>query len=232
MKKWGIACLVLVWGLVMVGLAQAGPGTVQIVTKGDISMRLGAQVRFIPTWENDRDFGLSNVNNDFFNGDAQCLGFLGPSLFKNDGTTVSTPYGTKYTNVYRAISSRAHLTERGGSVKDDYIGAENRLFFNANRGDAWDFYMALEMDTTLNSSAADRTDFALGKQSQQFGIERLAVSVKVPALYSRFWMGWDAKGVDIHTGGLVYGDDDPTLGIYGKKGDWKWDVAFVMKKEG
>ena len=56
MKKWGIACLVLVWGLVMVGLAQAGPGTVQIVTKGDISMRLGAQVRFIPTWENDRDF--------------------------------------------------------------------------------------------------------------------------------------------------------------------------------
>ncbi len=229
MKKWSIACLVLLFGSLMVSLAQAGPGTVQIVTKGDISLRFGGQVRFIPTWENDRDFGLGNINNDFFNGDAQCLSFLGPSLFKDDGIDSGT---SKHINAYRALSSRAHLTERGGAVKDDYIGSENRLFFNANRGDAWDFYMALEMDTTLSSSAVDRTDFVLGKQSQQFGIERLAVSVKVPALYSRFWMGWDAKGVDIHTGGLVYGDDDPTLGIYGHKDNWKWDIGFVMKKEG
>ncbi len=223
MQRWKWHLLVFVFSIVAAVSAYAGPGTVELMTKGDISMRLGAQVRFIPTWENDRDFGLSNVNNDFFNGNADCLGFLGPSLFKKDSTG---------RNKYRAISSRAHLTERGGSVKDDYIGTENRLFFNANRGDEWDFYMALEMDTVLSSTAVDRTDFVEGKQSQQFGIERLAVSAKIPSLYSRFWMGWDAKGVDIHTGGLVYGDDDPTIGLYGHKGKWKWDFGFIMKKEG
>lgn len=45
-----------------------GPGSISFVTKGDIDFSIGATTRIIPTYENNWDFGLSDVNGLDFNG--------------------------------------------------------------------------------------------------------------------------------------------------------------------
>jgi hypothetical protein len=48
----------------MSGLALAGPGSVVIKTDGDITARFGAQVRMIPTYEQNWDFGFREKTGD------------------------------------------------------------------------------------------------------------------------------------------------------------------------
>jgi hypothetical protein len=52
----------LVMGLSAV--AYAGPGSVVIKTDGDITAKFGAQVRFVPTLEQDWDFGFARATGD------------------------------------------------------------------------------------------------------------------------------------------------------------------------
>jgi len=191
--------------------AIAGPGSVEVTTVGDIKIKMGAQVRIIPTSETDRDFGLSSGLSAAEEGKAAvAMASLGNGSAK---------------------STKTHLTEAGGAVKDDYIRGENRLFFNFAQGDKWDVYMAIESDTVLDRKSADRTDFALGGDTQQFGIERLFATFKVDEIKSRIEAGWDAKGVDIGYGGLVYGDDDPGIGITGKANGVSWEARYLKKDE-
>lgn len=190
--------------------AIAGPGSVEVTTVGDIKIKMGAQVRIIPTNEIDRDFGVSD-------------GLTAAQEAKAANAMASLGNGAK--------STRVHLTEAGGAVKDGYIRGENRLFFNFSQGDKWDVYMALESDTVLDRKAADRTDFAVGSDTQQYGIERLFATFKVDEINSRIEAGWDAKGVDIGYGGLVYGDDDPGIGITGKANGITWEARYLKKDE-
>jgi len=210
MKKIAISLFALTLGVLLAVPAMAGPGTVEVTVPGDISLTMGAQVRMIPTAEIDRDFGLSDD-------------LTGPQEERAAG-------GLAHQAVL-GPSPRCHLTEGAGAVKDSYIRTEDRLFFNFAKAKDWDVYMMLEVDTVLNSSAADRTDFALGKQSQQFGIERLNASFNLPALSSRLRAGWDARGTDIAFGGMVYADDDPGLGLTGGADGWKWEAWYIKKKE-
>ena len=198
---------VALFSLWLAGVSQAGPGSVQIQTAGDITIKMGAQVRLIPTAEIDRDFGLS----DDVDGAkaAEIMPVTGP----------------------RSVNSRGHLTEGAGDVKDSYFRNENRLFFNFAHAQDWDVYMALEYDTLWARESADRTDFAAGRQTQQFGIERLLATFNVPVIYSRIQAGWDARGVDIGYGGLVYGDDDPGVGIVGGMDAVKWAFWYIKKDE-
>jgi hypothetical protein len=206
---WAIV-FALVFGLCLVGTAMAGPGSVEVTVPGDITLKMGAQVRFIPTSEINRDFGLSD---DLTSAqEATAAGGLGhQGVFAN--------------------STRGHLTEGAGALKDDYIRTENRLFFNFAHDQDWDVYMMLEMDTLFTSSSADRTDFVKGHQSQQFGIERLNASFNLPWMSSRFRGGWDARGIDIAYGGFVYADDDPGFGLVGGADGWKWEAWYIKKKE-
>ncbi len=192
--------------LFMGAVAMAGPGSVTVQTVGDITIKMGAQVRLIPTSEINRDFGLS----DDVDG-AKAVEIMPNGKF--------------------ATNSRGHLTEGAGDVKDSYFRNENRLFFNFAQGDAWDVYMALEYDTLWARQTADRTDFADGLQTQQFGIERLLATFNVPMLNSRIQAGWDARGIDIGYGGLVYGDDDPGVGLVGGVDQYKWAVWYIKKDE-
>jgi len=45
-----------------------GPGSVSVATKGDLLMSFGAQVRFVPTWESNWDFGMSDNVPSFLGG--------------------------------------------------------------------------------------------------------------------------------------------------------------------
>jgi hypothetical protein len=202
--------ITLIFGLCLSSTAMAGPGTVEVTVPGDISLRMGAQVRFIPTAEVDRDFGLSDGLNSAQ--ELTAARALAPMACLGD-------------------SPKTHLTEGAGAVKDSYIRGEHRLFFNFAHEQDWDVYMMLEVDTLFQSHTADRTDFAWGRQTQQFGVERLNASFNLPAINSRLWGGWDARGVDIGYGGFLYADDDPGLGIKGAADNWMWEAVWIKKME-
>ena len=209
-KNLSALVVTLIFALCLVGTAMAGPGSVEVTVPGDITLKMGAQVRFIPTSEIDRDFGLSDGLN----------------------STQETKAATgMYDLGNYSHSTRAHLTEGAGAVKDNYVRNENRLFFNFAHEQDWDVYMMLEMDTLWDASGVDTTDFAWGRQSQQFGIERLNASFNIPALSSRLRGGWDARGVDIAFGGFTYADDDPGLGLVGEADGWKWEAWWIKKQE-
>jgi len=207
-KGFFLFSLGLLTTFLFASIATAGPGKVEVQTVGDITIRMGAQVRIIPTAEIDRDFGLSDSLNH-----AQEV-----------KAAKAMPYNF-------GTSTRVHFNESGGAIKDSYIRGENRLFFNFAHGTDWDVYMALESDTVLDRRAVDRTDFIRGHQSQQFGIERLLATFKVPGMNARIKAGWDAQGVDIPFGGIVYGQDDPGIGIMGNAGGVKYEVTYIKSDE-
>ncbi|UCD87326.1 MAG: hypothetical protein JSV01_06105, partial [Desulfobacterales bacterium] len=209
-KEFFTLLVIVVFGLSLAGTAIAGPGTVEVTVPGDITLRMGGQVRMIPTSEVDRDFGLSD-------------GLTDPEELLAAGALRH--------QVVLSDSTRSHLTEGAGAVKDNYIRTEDRLFFNFAKDKDWDVYMMLEVDTLFRSHTADRTDFAWGRQSQQFGIERLNASFNLPSIHSRLRAGWDARGVDIGYGGFVYADDDPGLGLVGGVDAWKWEAWWIKKLE-
>jgi hypothetical protein len=210
MKKIAISLLALTLGVVLAVPAMAGPGSVEVTVPGDITLRMGAQVRVAPTGEVAKDFGLSDT------------------LTKAEEKNVA--------NSLRSLalfgdSTRGHLTECGGDVKDTFVRTEDRLFFNFAKANDWDVYMMLETDTVFSSESADTTDFIKGIGSQQFGIERLEASFNLPWMSSRLKAGWDARGIDIGYGGLVYGDDDTGIGLVGAADAWKWEAWFIKKRE-
>jgi hypothetical protein len=125
----------------------------------------------------------------------------------------------------------SHVNE-AGVVGRDYARTEDRLYFNAIGGDAWDFYMALEFDTVFTQRRTDRLSFQEKGIFDDFGVERVNASVKVPWLSSRLHVGWDTgPSVDLDAGGLVYVDDDPAIWLVGKAGPLGWKVAYVLKNE-
>jgi len=205
-RSFAVLVVTLIFSSCLYGTALAGPGSVEVTTVGDITIKMGAQVRFVPTAEVDKDFGLS----DDLSGAQEARAAVGMGTLLGLGLL--------------GDSTRSHLTETAGAVKDSYVRTEDRLFFNFSHGKDWDVYMMLEIDEPLSRQSADRTDFGAGKQSQQFGIERLEASFNVPFLASRLKGGWDARGIDIGYGGFVYGDDDPGIGLVGGANGFKWEA--------
>jgi len=118
-----------------------------------------------------------------------------------------------------------HANE-AGTVRETYIRSEDRLYFNAMPKDkAWSFYMALEFDSALDNDVVDRS-----RTSDNFGIERLNASVALP-FDMRLHAGWDALGVDIGYGGLVYVDDNPGFWLEGGGDKVSWNLLYLILKE-
>ncbi|MGH7411127.1 MAG: hypothetical protein ACREJ6_08755 [Candidatus Methylomirabilis sp.] len=64
MRRISVAVLSLLLVLGVSGIAFAGPGSVVIKTDGDITAKFGAQVRMIPTYEQNWDFGFREKTGD------------------------------------------------------------------------------------------------------------------------------------------------------------------------
>ncbi|HYH96917.1 hypothetical protein [Hyalangium sp.] len=125
----------------------------------------------------------------------------------------------------------SHVNE-AGILGHDYLRTEDRIYFNVNKGDEWDFYMALEFDSVLTQRRTDRVSNQERGIFDDFGIERLQATLKLPWISSRLHAGWDTgPSADIDAGGLVYVDDDPALWLTGKAGLVGWKVAYVLKNE-
>jgi hypothetical protein len=196
----------LVMGLSAV--AYAGPGSVVIKTDGDITAKFGAQVRMIPTYEQNWDFGVRE---------------------RTKGLPINAASSGCATNAgFAVFGCSVHLNE-AGTVGQGYIRSEDRLYFNFAKGDIWDVYFALEWDDVMSSRTADRSNQQQGDFGT-FGIERLNASIKLPWIYSRFNAGWDVYTVDLDAGSLVYTDDDPGFNIQGGIAniDWKFGYNKVV----
>jgi hypothetical protein len=78
-----VLSLMLVMGLSVV--AYAGPGSVVIKTDGDITARFGAQVRMIPTYEKDWDFGIrQKTGNGAFSVHINEAGTVGQGYIRSE----------------------------------------------------------------------------------------------------------------------------------------------------
>ncbi|HYO53093.1 hypothetical protein [Archangium sp.] len=195
-KTFGVvAGVAFALGMGIAGEAWAGPGTVVIPTPPELGLtvRLGGQVRMIPTLEGNWDLGLSK----------------------------RTPI--------RGLG--LHVNE-AGIVGRDYLRTEDRIYFNVNQGDIWDFYMALEFDSVLAQRRTDRITLTERGIFDDFGMERLQATVKLPWIHSRLHAGWDTgPSADIDAGGIIYVDDDPGIWLTGKAGPLGWKAAYVLKNE-
>ena len=98
-----VLSLMLVMGL-SVG-AYAGPGSVVIKTDGDITATFGAQVRFVPTYEQNWDFGIK----------------------EKSGNATFLPHGTEYgvvNNAYIRSEDRLYFNFKKGDIWDVYFALE------------------------------------------------------------------------------------------------------------
>ncbi len=215
MKRVSVAILGLLLVLGLSTVAYAGPGSVVIKTEGDITATFGAQVRMIPTYEQDWDFGIANKTRT----NVGAINFTCPGIA---GFTSPVPSGPQN-------GCLVHTNE-AGAVNKSYIRSEDRLYFNFAKGDIWDVYFALEFDDVLSSRTGDRVREVQGVFGS-FGLEKLNASVKLPWIYSRFNAGWDNNGVDIDLGALVYFDDDPGFYLKGGVANFGWYIAYDKKVE-
>ena len=183
-----------------------GPGSVNILTDGDILMSFGAMVRIIPTSEADWDFGMSDNVSGFLLPLAPSKGDLRKSFFKNHGNSC-------------------------GWVNSSYIRSENRLFFNAMPGDKkWSFYAALEFDKALDTAAVDSRG-GKSKRDSDFGLERLHITYALP-WNLRFPAGWGIWHIDARQyAGLVYGDDNPGFWLTGKYDSMDFNIGWFKLQE-
>lgn len=120
-----------------------------------------------------------------------------------------------------------HGTE-AGTVGQDYVRTEQRIYFNFAKKDIWSVYIALENDTVYDQNAIDRFR---DTNEFEFNIERIAAGIHLPWLKSTFYTGWDAYGVSPQSG-AVYLDDDPGFWLKGKDGNVNWQVGYHKKKNG
>lgn len=85
MRRISVAVLSLLLALGVSGIAFAGPGSVVIKTDGDITARFGAQVRMIPTYEKDWDFGIKEkTGNGAFSVHINEAGFVGQGYIRSE----------------------------------------------------------------------------------------------------------------------------------------------------
>ncbi len=208
MKRVSVAVLGLLLVLGLSSIAYAGPGSVVIKTEGDITATFGAQVRMIPTYEQDWDFGIANKT--------------------KAGATISTACAAGGPTI-NVVGCLLHTNE-AGTVNKSYIRGEERLYFNFAKGDIWDVYFALEFDDVLSSRTGDRVRDVQGAFGS-FGLEKLNASIKLPWIYSRFNTGWDNNGVDVDLGALVYFDDDPGFYLKGGVANIGWYISYDKKTE-
>jgi len=172
-----------------------GPGSF-VIRNATGQFSLGMVNRFIPTYENDWDFGLRD-------------------------TLVSQ--GDAAGNDLRAGASwgEIHFAE-GGLLGGDYIRNEFNLFFNflSNDGRA-SFHAHLAYDNLLDVASGD-SGGKVGAGTSDFGVERLNGSM---ALTDTLRLHAGFEFVDIDTVGgasLMFGDDTAAAWLVGKPSDNLW----------
>ena len=121
------------------------------------------------------------------------------------------------------------IGDENGTMAGHSIRNEIRLGWKGGN-DTFDFLIILEHDFNLDKDATDRKP----AQTGDFGVEKLDVGYNFGPF--RLHTGWaDYECLDIMTGGLVYGNDHPYIGLNGNIGEnfsWRLNYVIVYDKIG
>ena len=175
-------------------VASAGPGSVVIKTEGDITATFGGQVRLIPTYEQDYDFGIKNKT-DFGktpSGGSFLLhlteaGVVNKSYIRSEDRLYFTFTKSDIWEVYMALEFDDVLSSRTtdrvrdvqgifGSFGLERVSASIKLPWISSRFYAgWDIY-GVDLDSALLVYGDDDPGFWLiggvGKIDWQFGYHK------------------------------------------------------------
>ncbi|MFH0724899.1 MAG: hypothetical protein V2B19_00845 [Pseudomonadota bacterium] len=143
-------------------------------------------------------------------------------------------FNSKDTNLDRIL-------DENGWMSDHDIRMEARVGWMATAKD-WDFMMILEADFNVNKANVDRqtgvnnvnaaawNPNAITANSDTFGIEKINFGYDFGPM--KLNAGWNTKFVDLMTGGLIYADDHPYLGLAGKFGAKNvWEVLYLTVQD-
>jgi len=126
------------------------------------------------------------------------------------------------------------MLDESGAMDNHTIRNELRIGW-LGKGKNWDFLIILESDFNLDKVNGDRGQDATtaamfddsGMSGEDFGVEKLNVTYNFGPFAVE--TGWNTKFLDIMTGGLLYGDDHPYLGLTGKLGsNFSWEALYLV----
>ena len=129
-----------------------------------------------------------------------------------------------------------YMLDENGILADHNVRNEIRLGWKGGN-DSFDFMIILEADFNLDKNNTDRgankkgATFAMlddqGMTGDDFGVEKLDIGYNFGPF--RIHTGWTTRWLDIQTGGLVYGDDHPYIGLTGKIGEnFSWEADYTI----
>ncbi len=133
-------------------------------------------------------------------------------------------------------TARDFTIDESGKGADHYVRNEFRMGW-AGKGENWSFLAILESEFTLDKYNGDRGGdqahgdiMDMGMTGEDFGVEKLDFTYNFGPFILE--TGWNTKFLDIKTGGLVYGDDHPYIGLKGKIGDiGSWEALYLIIQE-
>ena len=203
-KMWLSVGLVALLAIALAAppLAGASEGTFKITTENGNTFRFGAQLRMIPTSENNWDFGLGTV-------------------------VVTTPTGPGTSVEVARRNFKRHVNE-AGEVAQNYIRTEARLYFTGEGKDKkWDLYSALEFDSAVDQNNVDRRgrDYGLERLHGSVAIPGLE-QVRFHAGWDIYFMDAVDAGA-----GFMYGDDDPGFWFTGDFDSIEFQAGYHKKFE-
>ncbi len=113
------------------------------------------------------------------------------------------------------------ILDENGWMADHNVRNELRMGW-VGKGDNWDFLIILEADFNLSKAHADRgadltQSLDSGMTGEDFGVEKLNLRYNFGPVAIK--TGWNTRFLDIMTGGVLYGDDHPYIGLEGKLGN-------------
>lgn len=147
------------------------------------------------------------------------------------GSMKTFPMWTSDLNFNSDTDERDYMLDENGVIMDHVIRNELRMGWKGGN-DSFDFMIILEADFNLNKPNGDRGSSQevpddSGMSGEDFGVEKLDIGYNFGPF--RIHSGWTTRWLDLQTGGLVYGDDHPYIGLTGNIGEnFKWEADYTI----
>ena len=129
------------------------------------------------------------------------------------------------------------LLDESGYIDNDQVTVRNEFRLGVKgAGENWDFIAILESDFALDKDNVDRgarkgeISNDIGMTGEDFGVEKLKFTYDFNGygLPMAIETGWQTNYLDLETGGLLYGDDHPFIGLTGKYNDISWETMALL----
>jgi hypothetical protein len=147
------------------------------------------------------------------------------------GSMKTYPIWTSNLNFNSDTDVKDFMLDENGVIMDHVVRNELRMGWKGGN-DSFDFMIILEADFNLNKPNGDRGSSGeapddSGMTGEDFGVEKLDIGYNFGLF--RIHSGWTTRWLDLQTGGLVYGDDHPYIGLTGNIGEnFKWEADYTI----